>query len=368
MKALIKFLIRPSLFLATLTLALSLFSVATAQEAPIKVGVPTLLSGDWAGLGQNIAMTVETYKRYYLKHPVEFIFEDAKVSSADGLKAYQRLISLEQVDLLVSVASANATVAGAPLANASRTVAVSVSTGGENVDRAGDWVFRLGNSDVLNGIQQAQIFIKNGIKSVALISEETEYTQDISRAFRREFEASGGQIDYSSDFSPDTTDFRTQVVALKAKAPAAIFFTTQTGTSLALFLRQLDQLGGFGGQIHTTFTAADNPDANEIAKGKFRGLHYLAPAYNKESPKLKEFLKHYHKDHGKDPLITFHSAATVDALDLLQAYLEKHKRFDREGFRQYLLSQKNYPGLMGEFSFDAQGNANTGFVAARIEG
>jgi ABC-type branched-subunit amino acid transport system substrate-binding protein len=356
------------IFLIALVLANASSSYAEhAAQKETTVGVPTLLSGDWAGLGENIVNTVKTYEKYYLRHPIKFVFEDAKISGIDGQKAYQKLINFDHVDALIGATSSNGTMAGASLINSSKTVMITPVTGGQNVDQAGEWIFRLGNSDVLNGAQQAELFEKSGIKRVAVLSEETEYTLDIVRSFESEFKEKNGKIVYSTTFAPATTDFRSQLVALQRSKPSAIFIPTQTGSALALILTQLSQLGGFAGQIHTTFTAADNPDAKALAKGKFNGVFFLAPAYNREDPRLKEFLAHYRTDFNREPLIAFHTAATVDALDLLQAYLDQEKSYSGDNFRAFLLNQvKDYAGLMGRFSFDKNGNANTGFVPAQI--
>lgn len=83
---------------------------------------------------------------------------------------------------------------------------------------------------------------------------------------------------------------------------------------------------------------------------------------------MKEFLGHYLQDWKREPLIAFHTAATVDAMDLLQAYLDGAKSYSADGFKAFLLTKvKNYDGLLGEFSLDAEGNANTGFIPAQIE-
>jgi len=244
---------------------------------------------------------------------------------------------------------------------------ISPVTGGANVDNAGAWIFRLGNSDVLNGKLQAERFLGSSLKRIALVTEETEYTLDITRAFEQTFRSGGGEITYSTTFQPATTDFRSQLGLLLRSKPDAVFIPTQTGSALALILNQISQLGGFKSERHTTFTAADNPDAKALAKGKFNGLRYLAPAYDKENPRLQGFTAHYSAEFKRTPLIPFHTAATVDALDLLQAYLDEAKVYNREQFAIYLLSKvKNYQGLLGHFSIDEKGNANTGFVPAKV--
>ena len=99
---------------------------------------------------------------------------------------------------------------------------------------------------------------------------------------------------------------------------------------------------------------------------KFESLS-VAPAYDKQNPRLTKFLEHYKQDHKREPLIAFHTAAVVDTLDLLQMYLDKAKIYNSEHFRLFLLNEvKGYKGLLGEFSLDEKGNANTGFAPAQI--
>jgi branched-chain amino acid transport system substrate-binding protein len=353
-------------------LSISSVQVQAQPETKVKVGVATILSGDLALLGQNLVNTIETYKAKHLRHPIEFYFQDAKKGSADGLKAYQYLINVEKVDLLIGGTTSNGTIAASSIINQSKTVLITPLTGGSNIDQAGPYVFRIGNSDVLNGQQQAEYFIKHGLKRVALVTEETEYTNDIATHFRKKFEELGGELVYDETFLPDNSDFRTQIVTLLAKKPQALFMSTQTGLAFGIFIKQLNELKkNLAIEIHTNFLAASNPDARKVAGASIYGVHFMAPAYNRSanSP-YQKFLAEYLAVAKTEPAIPFHTAGTVDALNMLQDYLDtiKGQPFQREGFQQYLLSQiKNYQGLMGTYSFDAEGNADLGFEEALIQ-
>ena len=356
-----------------LLITLLIFSADVFAGSPsnkkAKVGIATVLSGDLAVLGDNIAKTVETYKKRYLRHPIEFHFEDAKKGSMDGLRAYESLINAKKVDMLIGGTSSNGTIAGAPLINSSKTVMITPLTGGSNIDQAGPYIFRIGNSDIINGVEQAELFINKGFKKVAMYTEETEYTQDIAKYFRKKFEALGGKIVFDEDFLPSNTDFRAEITKLRSKKPQALFMGTQTGLAFGIFVKQLRELGGDKGvEIHTNFLAASNPDAFEAAGDAIYGVNYMAPYYDSNFPALKKFFKEFREDHGKNPAIEFHTAGTVDALNMLQDYLDTSQKYSKEGFRTYLLKNiKNYKGLMGEYSFDEHGNADIGFQLALIQ-
>jgi branched-chain amino acid transport system substrate-binding protein len=346
-----------------------LLAAATARaEGEVRVGVLSVLSGDLGVLGKNVALTVETYQRHYLRHSLRFSVEDSKLTSSEGLSAFQKLVNADRVQLIIAGCSTNGLVAAKALINSSQTPTISVVTGGRSTDEAGPYVFRIGNSDSLNGRLEAERFAAEKLFRVALFTEDTEYTHDISSAFLPRFSELEGMLVFNDTFSPGTRDFRSQVALIKSKQPQAVFMPTQTGVALGIFLKQWRELGGGQIPIHTSFVAAPNPDAHAIAGSAIIGVEFMSPAYDAGNPEWSRFLAFYHKDHGIDPAIAFHSAATLDALNLLQAYLDGVNKFDREGFRDHLLEKvKNYRGLMGTYSFDEGGNANTGFVPSVIE-
>ena len=353
-------------FILTLISSLAIIGPACAEHT-VKVGVVSVLSGDMGVLGQNVVDTVETYKRAHLRHKLEFVYEDAKLSSSDGLRAYQKLINFDKVDLIIGGCTSNGTMAAKALINSSRTPTITIVTGGKNIDQAGPFVFRIGNSDTLNGIQEAEYFIQKSVRRVALLTEETEYTQAIANAFRERYRELGGELVFDQSFIPGTPNFRSEIAVIKKHAPGAIFMPTQTGTSLGLFVKQWHEQQPPPLEIHTSFVAAPNPDAHKIAGQAMEGVYYMSPEYDRTNPRLKDFVAHYQADHGHEPPIMFHTAGTIDALDLLQSYLDKNPTYDRETFSAYLVTEvKNYQGLMGTYSFDADGNANLGFTMAQI--
>lgn len=346
-----------------------LAATCRAEDHAIKVGVATMLSGEFSALGQNLVRTCETYRSHLLRHPVQFVYEDGKVGSMDGLRAYQKLIRVDNVDMLIGGTSSNGTIAAKDLINSARIPLITPLTGGTNIDKAGPFVFRIGNSDILNGKQQAESFLQRGKRKIALLAEETEYTQDIAESFREHFLNNGGQIEYDESFLPGRSDFRTEISVIIRKNVDAVFVPTQTGVALGIFARQLEEQSGKKKmEIATSFVAAVNPDALKAGGDAIKGVHFMAPLYDRKSSSYTQFLDLYRLDHGRDPEIHFHTAGTVDALNLLQDYLDTHYRFNRDEFAAFLLHRvQNYKGLMGTFSFDKDGNADSGFQEQVID-
>lgn len=345
----------------------TLCSVVQAEES-IRVGVPGVLSGDLAVMGDNIRKTIHTYEKRYLRHPIQFFFEDSKKSGTDGLRAYKKLIEIDKVHVLIGGTVSNGTMAGAPLINESKTVTITPLTGGSNIDNAGEYIFRIGNSDILNARQQADLLIARGLTEIALFTEQTEYTQDIAQHFREYFTEKGGHLVFDEDFLPDLSSFRSTITRLKSRRPQAIFMSTQTGLAFGVFIKEFRQIDPNSMvEVHTNFVAACNPDAFKAAGSALHGVKYLAPYYDRTDSQLQKFFEEFNTDHGAGPAIPMHTAGTVDSLNLLQLYLDKVSSFSREGFHDFLLTEvKKYQGLMGRYTFDEKGNADIGFVPHEI--
>ncbi|MCB0333794.1 MAG: ABC transporter substrate-binding protein [Bdellovibrionales bacterium] len=341
---------------------------AWADKPQVTVGLGAVLSGDMAIFGQGDLRAVQTYLDSYGRHNIKLVVEDARLTSAEGLRAYQKLINYDKVDVLIAAGTSNGIMAAKGLVNSSQTVTFMASTGGKNIDEAGPWMFRLGNSDTLNGVQQAQYFIEQGITRVALLTELTEYTTDISKAFRAEFLAHGGALVYDDSFLPNPTDFRSQVTAILHKSPQAVFMPTQTGTALGIFLKQLRTQETEGKiEVHTTMVAAPNPNAHEIAGKHLLGVYYMDPNYDSEGERYQEFLARYTNRFHAQPAAPFHAASVVETLELLQLYLDKYMTYDKQGFQKYLLTEVgNRCGYMGCYQIDAEGNSDLGFHLAKI--
>lgn len=340
-----------------------------SSRGAVRVGVATILSGDLAVLGENIVKTVDTYRRCCMRVPLEFVVEDARKGSASGLSAYKKLIELDDVHVLIGGTTSNGTLAAAPLINASGTPLITPLTGGSNIDQAGELIFRVGNSDILNGTQQADVLIERRLRRVALFTEQTEYTLDIAQHFRRHFAARGGKLVFDEEFLPDRTSFKSEITKMIAAKPDAVFVATQTGLAFGIFAKELRQLGAAPSMpIFTNFLAAANPDALAAGGEALRGVYYLAPEYDAQSEELLRFFEAYRNDHGHEPAIPFHTAGVVDTLNILQDYIIEAGGFEKSGFQRYLSERvKGYRGLMGTYSLDEQGNSDLGFKLSHIE-
>jgi len=331
---------------------------------PIKIGVSTILSGDFAAAGENMVNAAKLAAEEINNsggingRKIELTVEDAGWDSKTGLAAAQKLINADGIKYIVGGTSSNGTLASAPLANENKVIYMTPVTGGTNVDNAGEYVFRTANSDLLAGRDVADAMNKLGYKKVGVIAEVTEYTLDFKKSFEKRISELDSNLVFAEEFQPGTTDFRTLVAKVKAAKPEAVLIASQTGVGGAYFIKQARE-AGLKATYFSDFTFVVNENAKKIV-GSFEGVYFADPAY--DTAKTKSFLDLYQKTYNKPSLIPFHAAATYDDVMLL-AKAMKAVGDDSQKVHDWLLGNvKNYRGLMGTYSLDKNGNSDLGFV------
>lgn len=352
---------------AAILLALIIVVSGCVQQQPskeIKIGISTLLSGDYAALGQNIVNTAELALDE-IPHEglnISFVVEDSKCGRGEGIKAATKLAEIDRVQVIIGGTCSDDTMSAAPYVNEKKVIYITPVTGGRNIDNAGEYVFRTGNSDILAGRQPAEDFIKKfNFTKAALATEQREYTIDIRDNFRERFEELGGETVIDEVFEPNANDFRTLILKIKESKPDAILLSSQIGTTGGYFIKQASELD-LDVPIFTTFTTVTNENARQIAGEAMDGIYFYDPDYDVKNPELTAFFEKYKKRYGKGPFIPFHSAATYDSIRMSIEAI-KNVGYDGEKIHDWLLQNvKNRSGFMGTFSFDKQGNTNNGFA------
>ena len=294
-----KIIVIAFLLIVIAVVAYRTYSTEKQETGPIKMGIATILNGDFAAAGENmvnatkLAVKEINDKGGINGRMIELTVEDSGCSSKEGLSAVQKLISTDGIRYIVGGMCSNGTLAGAPIANQNKALIMTPVTGGSNVDNAGEYIFRNANSDVLAGHDIAIAMIKLGYKDVGVVAEVTEYTLDIKKTFEQTIQEQGGTVVISEEFQSGTQDYRTLASKVKEKKPQAVLVLSQTGTNAAQFIKQSREIG-FTPALFTDFTLASNDNAKKIL-GSFEGLYFADPAYDAESAETKAFFNEYEK-------------------------------------------------------------------------
>jgi branched-chain amino acid transport system substrate-binding protein len=336
------------------------------ESRVIKIGIASLMSGDFAVVGENIRNTAQLVvdeineKGGVNGRKLELIIEDSKCDSKTGLSAVSKLINIDKVKYIIGAMCSNGTVASAPIANENKVIIMTPITGGRSVDEAGEYIFRMANSDVLAGVDTARAMIGLGYTKIAIATELTEYNQDVKNGFLNEIKKLGGNVVVDEDFNPNTTDFKTLIAKIKNSDVQTVAIWSQTGISGAHFVKQLKEQN-VNLPIFSDFNFVLNPDAKKIV-GNFEGIYFADPNYDSDGSDLKSFFTKFETKYNIKPSVPFHTASTYDSIKILVSGIE-NVGDDSVKVKNWILQNiKGYNGFMGKYSLDEKGNSDLGFT------
>jgi branched-chain amino acid transport system substrate-binding protein len=335
----------------------SMLLVPAAQAAPVaaKIGVISIITGAGAAYGEAITNGFklardEVNAKGEVK--IDLIIEDSSGKQEQALAAAQKLINSQQVVAILGPTLSTEMKVVGPEANASGVPIMGTSTTAVGITQIGKYVFRNSLPEALAipaSVKKA--VAKYNIKSVAMLyGNDDVFTKSGFDTMKKVATDMGLKITTIEEFQKGQADYKAQLTKIKATNPDAIFCSAlyQEG---AVILSQARKMG-----INVPFVGGNgfnSPAVIEIAKDAANGLIVATPWFgDKDDPKVKAFVQKYEKAYGKKP--DQFAAQAYDALGIMGEALKKAGKADRDKLRDALAAIRNYNGVLGKFSFDAE--------------
>ena len=311
---------------------------APKGKETIKIGFVLPLSGNAAFIGEGMKRAAELALKEVqavdTKYSYEVVFEDDAFTPAKTASALQKLISLEKVDVVSTVASAAGGVAN-PLAE--KAEVVHISTASDPAIAKGEFNF----TNWTPPKEEVKVFLaeaqKRGIKKISVFGQTISGITAVIDELKAQLPGTGITI-VSEDISNfGTKDFRTAIQKASAAKPdyiLAIMFSPE----LEILTAQAKELGV---KVPMTaiesFELSDNPTL-------FEGLWYV----NAADP-TKEFSDAYFKEYGKTVSIgTPNAYDTVKMVVYVAEKLGKNTKPTTKELAQAFATIKGYDGALGK--------------------
>jgi len=353
--------------------ALAIFNQSGTGGEVIKIGVIEPLTGDEASYGESetramqIAVDEINAAGGIGGKTVELIIEDGKCDPLSGGTAAQKLIAIDGVKIIVGGACVGETIAAAAVTEPAKVILISPSASSPKVSTIGDFVFRTYPSDALAGrIAAKYSYGELKAKKAALLTELTDYAKGLREVYREAFKEFGGTIVEDQTYTTGDTDFRTQVLKIKAAKPDVIYIVPQTNTPGLAIVKQLRE-NNVKAQIVTAEVLLDRQVAKENAAA-LEGVIGVEPAIDWEgNPKAEAFREaHRAKFDGADP--GAFAANSYDAVYLIKEAIEATgvEAIDTIKMRDWLYGVKDWAGAVGSFTFDENGDPVMGENVRKI--
>jgi branched-chain amino acid transport system substrate-binding protein len=363
--------------IALLTGCVLVSSPVLAAE-PVRIGVTTILSGQYADRGQSEQYGVELALQRIneaggvLGRPVEALYGDNAADPATGIAATKRLIEEQHVPVLLGALWTPVTHAIMPIvAEAKVPLVIDISAGQDFVDASGvggnDYAFKTIPSDRDIALALIGWLKGQGVHSVAIVSDDNPFNHVNADSMEKAANAADIKVLANETIPKDTKDLAPLLGRFKALAPDQIL--TLLGASTAPFFRAYEQSGWsvpITGRIDfPTATGAVSPQF--LASGGLDGDTSIT-VFNPmiETPGVQDFIQAYRAKYGIVP--TQRSFFAYEATDLVVDAIRRANSDKPEDIQRALKTTTMPSMLGGTYAMDDHNHPHTPMQIVGVRG
>ena len=284
---------------------------------------------------------------------LQLVIEDSKCSAADAITAYNKLTDVDGVKIILGTSCSGAMLGAAPLAEEAGVVLFSGLATNPDIADAGDYIFRTSMSDAQLGIDTGNVLWADGIRTLATITETTDYAEGVRRTSVAQFENLGGEVVAEERYASDVTDFRSQVTKLISANPDAIHIAAQSEFSGGTIVKQARELG-FEGPLYSEVVPI-GATALEVAGDAATGLKAITADLDPDNNKAQEVLANFRARYEYVTLPWYIGSAYDDVYITAECLRQTGDAQDADGFRDCLYAITWSGSIGDDYSFDERG-------------
>lgn len=341
--------------------------VELQKSEPLKIGWIGALTGGASQYGlpanrmSQIAVEEINKSGGILGQQVQLMIEDDTCDAQKAVSAFNKLVNVDKVKIIIGSHCSNSSLAIAPLANNNNVLMMAVLTAADSMSNYGDdYIFRMTVSAKYWSKGLAQILLEQKLDKNVLIYFLTEYAKSTAQSFKSSYEQLGGKILYEEALEPKQKDFQTTLLKIKKvlrdNPTATVYLSVQTPDQSALFFKQMRELGIKSNKLVGEFVAL-SPKVYELTGGFIEGAMYGIPYANpKENAVFEQALAQYKQKYGEELKWGLnHFANAYDAPYFLKQAIESCGSLNANCLKEKLKTT-TFQGASGTYRFDANGD------------
>jgi len=257
---------------------------------------------------------------------MDLIVQDTQANPQVGINAFNHLAEINKVPV-IGTAWSSVVQAIAPVADRTKTLALSIGASSTKVAHLGDYVYTtypLANVDVTALANYVYNTMHKRIGAVLYINNESGLEGGV--VFRDVFTKLGGKIVAYEAYDSNATDFTGMLLKVRAASPEVVHIQGLTA-DIPQVMAQMRQLG-MNMQV-TSYSAGYNPRLVQQLGAAAEGfiVTSLAPG-EKDNPNLGAYLERWQKVMGRKPNGLPYTQYLYDypyIVKSIYAWLEQHK-------------------------------------------
>lgn len=315
------------------------------KKETVKIGVILPLTGDLAfmGTGAQKALLLATDEFKDTKYNYEVIFEDNQFDLKKTASAANKLISIDNVDVIMSFGSAGGRVVS-PIAEENKVI--------HFVNGASDQTVAVGEYNFLHWTapaEEAKALVgelqRREVKKLGIISANQEGVLAIVNAIKEDLKNTDIQTVTDQSYNPGEKDFRSIISKVK-NSGAEIYLIEAFSPELEVLVKQMKDAG-----IKTPMTSVELFEATE-QKSLFEGEWYVNAA-----EALSAFANKYKAKYGIEPSLG--TPNEYDMMNMIKFAYENvgtgQKKPSHEDVIKELYKIKDFESSLGKVSINSDG-------------
>ena len=330
------------------------------QEASLPIGVHVPLTGTWAepyGLPMQRGFELarqEINAASLLDMPMSFVTVDDQSSVEGSKQAMQELVS-QGVPAIVGIGISTHLIEAVPIAQDNGVVAFSSLSSAAGLSGIGDFIFRAPlavDISIPSGIVATQE--KLGYQTAALIYDAADvYSTSSNDEIQKALLANGVEILTVETFETGDTDFSEQLAVIWEMDPDVLFISALAEEIIEIIID--GRAMGIPDSVEFIVPELSQDEVEKSGAAAEGVITFLSWSALSDTPGNQDFVVNYRLKYGIEPEPW--AAQSYATLHILANAIATAGSTDATAIRDALAATKDFPTVLGNFSFDPNGEA-----------
>jgi branched-chain amino acid transport system substrate-binding protein len=331
-----------------------------AQDA-IKIGLVGPLTGSFASMGESqvsgAEMRADELNAAGGRAKITLVSEDDSSDCNQSANATVKLLTQAKVMTIIGADNSPCALAMVPLTQRYKTPQFTFGVGSAITQQGSHYVFRVAPA-APQQTKALAVFVTKSLKKsrIAIMYSDDEYGASMATGMKQALTDLGLPPVASEVYPRNDQDFTGALSTIKRANPDALF-TTGSYTASALIAKQAKQLGLEVQILGDTGNAT--PKYAELGGAAVEGAVLVQPfAPTDPNPKIQDFVAKFKAKYNRVP--DGWSAEIYDVIGMVSDAVAASGKADAESVRAHVVTftpDKPYAGVLGDWSFDAKGDA-----------
>jgi branched-chain amino acid transport system substrate-binding protein len=346
---------------------------AAGGGGPVKVALLAPMSGQVKTFGESTKNAVDIAVAEWnaaggaAGHQIQLVVEDSQCSAEPAVNAANKVIDQDGVKFIIGEVCSSASIPVSEIAGAKHVLQISPTSTNPSVtvDANGQtkpYIFRACFIDPFQGTVGANFALKTLKAKTAFImlDQGNDYVRGLAEFFEKAFTAGGGTIVGKETYTSQDTDF-SAILSKVADTKPDVLYLPDYYNIVNLVGAQVKQRN-----LNVVMMGGDGWDSSDLDLKAADG-GYFTNHYSKDDtrPIVQDWVKKYSAKYGSAP----DALATLgyDAANMLFTAMKSSNSVDPDKVKDALASLKDFDGVSGKMSIDAQHNPVKSAVVLQVK-